>query len=105
MEVLEELGWMDYLANAQGHRLFALDVSRIKHWLALGVYPTKPVAMALGSYIIFSSIILEKCQKKNCVYAKLSFANKRYNTNIALEASGQNMDVTLSKNNFKKSRK
>ena len=64
MEVLEELGWMDYLANAQGHRLFALDVSRIKHWLALGVYPTKPVAMALGSYIIFLSIILEKCQKK-----------------------------------------
>ena len=48
LEIIEELGWIDYFPNAMGHRLFALDVTRIKHWLALGVYPTRPVAMALG---------------------------------------------------------
>ena len=50
MAVEEELGWIDYFPNSAGKRLCALNVDRIKHWLALGVYPSKPVAMALGTF-------------------------------------------------------
>ena len=48
--VLEQLGTYDPMPNNHNEKLVSFDFGRIKHWLATGAKPTRPVAMLLGMF-------------------------------------------------------
>jgi small subunit ribosomal protein S16 len=45
---LEVLGHYDPAPGKDGHKHLALDVGRVRAWLAVGAQPSKPVAALLG---------------------------------------------------------
>ncbi|XP_019615577.1 PREDICTED: probable 28S ribosomal protein S16, mitochondrial [Branchiostoma belcheri] len=47
-EIYEQLGTYDPLPNDFNEKLVSFNYERLKHWLAMGATPTKPVAQLLG---------------------------------------------------------
>jgi len=45
---LEVVGHYDPAPGKDGHKHLALDIGRVRSWLALGAQPSKPVAALLG---------------------------------------------------------
>lgn len=48
MAYLEQLGTYDPMPNNHNEKLVSFNFERVKHWMARGATPTRPVSMLLG---------------------------------------------------------